>query len=326
MKNVPIAGTVSSAEITRNFGYWQDQVARGPLTITHHGRPRCVLTTIDAWNAVSGAGQGDTAGAERELEYHFLIEHMDSGLVVIDDQLRLIEASSLAALLLGRPVGELIGASIEEIMAPFGFGVVAAALRHVSQTGEETLFDLPLAAHDHSHLRVRALLWPRGIALILRVQKDENEQLRYVEHLALEKARQAHGLTTAARITVRGTIATVEAGFATMVGLPAERIAGVRLVDLVAVPERATARNAIETVLSGQVDTQSFDSRLLTNNGAELPVHIALAPLATGYAIGGAVMIVSAIGARAPVSAEISAPDHPAAEKATVRSRRGRSS
>lgn len=286
------AGTVSSAEITRNFGYWQSQTAKGPLAITHHGRPRCVLMTMDDWSAATGIEQDkDVSGLRRELEYHFLTEHMDGGLVVLDDQLCIREISSLAAVLLRRPATEVMGHSIEEIMPQFV--LAAGALRHVLRTGEETQFDLPVEGRGHDHLRVRAFLWPRGVALILRASQEDVQDNRLAEHLALEKALTAHGVVISARLTVRGTIASAEPSLAALIDLPPEKITGARLVDLVAIPERTAVRRAVELALNGQGDIQRFDTRLLTNHGTEVPVRITIAPLTAGYAVGGAVMVLT---------------------------------
>lgn len=36
--------TVSAADVIRNFGLWQERALAGPITITHHGRARTVLS------------------------------------------------------------------------------------------------------------------------------------------------------------------------------------------------------------------------------------------------------------------------------------------
>ena len=64
----PTVQTVSSAELTRNFAYWQDRAMHGPVTITYHGRPRYVLLAAESWDAERSISDGENA--KRELEYH----------------------------------------------------------------------------------------------------------------------------------------------------------------------------------------------------------------------------------------------------------------
>jgi PAS domain-containing protein len=248
--------------------------------------------TMDTWSAATGSEVGSGwPGTRRDLEYHFLTEHLDGGFIVVDERLCINEISSLAAVLLHRPTTELMGQSIEEVMAPFGFA--GGALRHVLRTGEETHFDLPIEGREHSHLRVRAFLWPRGVAMILRACQEDRDYSRLAEHLALEKALATLGQSISARLTVRGTIASADPGLASLIGVPSERIAGARLVDLVTMSQRTAARGAIEQVLTGRSDAQRLDTILLTNHGTELPVRIAIAPLGAGAAIGGAMMVLT---------------------------------
>jgi PAS domain S-box-containing protein len=293
---------VTAAEITRNFGLWQDRAAQGPLIVTHHGRPRCVLLAIDAYQAMTGApsGPGDAADGEgdtgrHELEYSLLAEHMEGGFVTLDDSLRIRGASSIGALLLGQAAEHLVGHPIEEIVGSSGFGPALAGLRRVLRTGEEAQFDLRLLVGDHRNLRVRAFPWPGGAALILRANEeyDVDERAR-AEEQALEEARVAHGAIAIVSLTVRATIALVEPGFTSMSGFAAERLTGVRFTDLLALSARREAREAIERVLGGENRAESFSSRLLVNSGEELPVRIALASRSEGFSVGGAMMIITA--------------------------------
>ena len=42
--------TVSALELQRNVGQVQDMALKEPVSITHHGRPRTVLMSIDEYN------------------------------------------------------------------------------------------------------------------------------------------------------------------------------------------------------------------------------------------------------------------------------------
>ena len=40
---------ISSSEFQRNFGLWQDEAVKAPLTITRHGRDRLVLLSAEEY-------------------------------------------------------------------------------------------------------------------------------------------------------------------------------------------------------------------------------------------------------------------------------------
>ncbi len=263
----------------------------GPVTITYHGRPRYVLLAAESWDAEQAPGEKN--GAQRELAYQFLVEHMDGGLLVTDTELNVTDASSAAALILGRLPAALIGAPITEALPAASHATLLSSLRHVLRSGEQAQFDLALDEEGGSRLRVRAVPWVEGVALLIRVSYDGDEEARLAEQSALEKARLAHGRIEVVRLTVRGTISLAEGEFARLVGLPLERVLGLRFVDLLAVQDRASAREAIERVLGGRSEAEAFDARLLCKGAEEMGARISIAPLASGYAVGGAIVIVT---------------------------------
>lgn len=285
------AQTVSSAELTRNFAYWQDRAAHGPVTITYHGRPRYVLLAAESWDAEHAVGERESN--QRELEYKFLVEHMDGGLLVADPELKITDVSSAAALILGHTQTALVGAPITDALPTSTHVTLLSSLRHVLRSGEQAQFDLTLDEGNGTRLRVRAVPWVEGVALLVRVSYENDEEARLAEQTALEKARVAHGRIEVIRLSVRGTVTVAEIEFAKLVGLARERILGLRFVDLLAVPDRTVARDAVEKVLSGRSEAEAFDARLLSGGSEEIGARISIAPLASGYAVGGAIVIVT---------------------------------
>ena len=294
MHSVEQKDSVTSAEITRNFGYWQERAQHQPLTITHHGRPRYVLVSNDRWREVSQADQGERPTPDQgALEFALLMKHMDGGLVIIDNDMKVIQSSSEATLLLGHPSGKVIGRQIDEILPQVGCGPAIACIRHVSRTGEETHFELPGETPQHPPLRIKAFLWPNGVALIVRVFHDRDSDKIAVDSEALDRACAAHGYIATVKLTVRGTIAQLDASFAALTGLAHGQLKGTRFADLTVPASRAAVRDAIEAVLEGSAASRAFGSRILTNAGIEVPVRISIAPIASGFAISGAVMLIT---------------------------------
>ena len=75
--------SVPAAELTRNFGLWQDRSAHGPVFVTHHGRPRVVLMSISTFEGLgkvpptpSAIGMDPVTG--------LLLDRLDEGFVAFD--------------------------------------------------------------------------------------------------------------------------------------------------------------------------------------------------------------------------------------------------
>jgi PAS domain-containing protein len=287
---------VSSADLIRNFSYWQHRAALGPLTVTYHGKPRYILVAKDAWDAVTHDGPVGAIGDGRALEYDFLVEHMDGGLLLLDSELAIYEASTSAALLLGRTRSELEAQPLRNILPLSVAGAVVEHLRDVLRDGEQSQFDLRWDGPGDARLRVRAFPWVRGVAMILRVHYANDENIRLAEHSALDMARRAHGGVSIVRMTLRGTIAMVDAELTAQLGLSRDQLLGLRFVDLLDLKDRPTTREAIEQVLGGVLDSAVIEVDMLSNKGGKLKSRVAMAPLIEGYAIGGAILLLTPRG------------------------------
>jgi len=287
---------VSSADLIRNFSYWQHRAALGPLTVTYHGKPRYILVAKDAWDAATHDGPAGAPADARELEYDFLVEHMDGGLLLLDTELAIYEASTSAALLLGRSRSELEAQPLRSILPPAVAGAVAEHLRDVLRDGEQSQFDLRWDGPGDTRLRVRAFPWVRGVAMILRVHHANDENMRLAEHSAFEKARVAHGGVSTVRMTLRGTIAMVDSELTAQLGFSRDRLLGLRFVDLLDLKDRPRAREVIEQVLSGERDSAVVEVDMLSNEGSKLRSRVAMAPLIEGYATGGAILVITPRG------------------------------
>ena len=56
---------VSSAELVRQFGRWQDEATIQPVLVTHHGRGRVVLVSAAHYDELMAGGAGDSVTAHR---------------------------------------------------------------------------------------------------------------------------------------------------------------------------------------------------------------------------------------------------------------------
>ncbi|MBU3076618.1 PAS domain-containing protein [Sphingomonas quercus] len=284
---------VSAAEITRNFGMWQDRAAQGPLVVTHHGRPRVMMLAVEHYEELA-AGHGPAA-EEEDLEsarLSVVLGQIGSAFAAFDTELRFVRLNAAAVAHFGQPEERLIGRTPEEVFTGRE-AMIAGHLREALRTGEEMQVDLPAGPNGERLLRMRLFPYPGGVGVTFRnVAGLRNAERAEQEHAALAQARVTHGGVGVGRLGPRATFEHVEEPLAQMAGFAPERLGGVRFTDLLSLPSRAAASDAIEAVLTGQ-GARAFDSIMLVNGGGELPVRIALAELRDGFAISGAVVMVS---------------------------------
>lgn len=289
--------SVSAAEITRNFGMWQDRAAQGPLIVTHHGRPRVALVSIEDYETLSGGEALPGAGAgHAEAELAILLDHIHPAFVAFDDQLRFRRINAAARAYWAQPDQALIGLSLAEAFPAIEDELIVAQLTRALRTREHVQFDAPSQRYPERMLRFRMFAYPDGVAAIFSDVANEVEELQAAAvAAAMIAARAVHRQVGIGRLSVRGTFAAIEQPLADLVGFDIARLMGVRLSEILAVNQRVAANEEVEAVLTGS-GPRTFDSAMLVNGGGELPVRIALAEIREGFAISGAALLLTPVG------------------------------
>jgi PAS domain S-box-containing protein len=267
---------VTSAEVVRNFGRWQDKVVRNPVVVTNHGRPRCVLLSTELFDSMM-SGSVPVGDADRTaLEHAVLSERMDDGFVAMDASLAIVSSNAIGAMMLACPRELLIGASLLDILPTIRSGPGESQLRRTIRSGEDGHF---FAAGAGCEFRVHAFPWPGGVAVTFRRSTVEDGiEKRMLEASSLRQALETHGLIGMAEVSVRGTFVSVDPAFADIAGFAADRLRGSRLVDILAFTDRGHAADAVERTLSSQTPT-TFVSTLLRETGERRAIRISLAVL-----------------------------------------------
>ncbi len=291
--NVSTGQFVSAAEITRNFGLWQDRAAQRPLIVTHHGRPRVVMLSIADYDALAVQDHVTTASVDADARLSGVLDHLISGFVAFDEDLRFRRVNVVAAAYFERSEENLLGQPLEDAVPALQSGLIVSQLRHVLRTGEEVSFDAPVQLHHDRLMRFRLFPYPGGVAALFTNVAEQLDRLRdAAEQVSLTAARDVHGGVGVGRLSVRGTFAEVEGSLAAMAGLDRMKLLGVRLSDLLALNRRVAAGEEIETVLSGG-GPRVLDSMMLVNGGSDLPIRIALAEIREGFAVAGATVMIT---------------------------------
>lgn len=283
---------VSAAEITRHFGSWQDRAGQGPLIVTHHGRPRCVLLSMEDWQGPGATGLGG-AEARAAVEHDLLSERIDALFLTVDGAGRIRGANGRAALHLGRPRSALQGLALADVAPWWHEGPVAAQLQRTLRTGEDGRLTVPFG---DVRARVDIFAWTEGAALLIRpIEAEDRLDHGLARAAAVEGAAAAHGRIAMVELTPRGTIRRVDEAFASLSGFRPDRLPGVRLTDLLTVATRVAVGQAAESAL-GEARATAIDADLLVNGGDTQRVRIALSPLTEDYTVAGAIAIVTPAG------------------------------
>jgi len=270
---------VTSAEIVRNFGTWQDKVVRNPVVVTNHGRPRCVLLSTELFDSMMSDGVPTDSADRTAVEHAVLTERMDDGFIALDASLNIVSSNAVGAMMLACPRELLIGTSLLDILPTIRSGPGESQLRRTIRSGEDGHF---FTTGPTSEFRVHAFPWPSGVAVTFRRSTVEDGiEKRMLQASSLQQALQTHGLIGTAEVSVRGTFVSVDETFADITGFAADRLLGSRLVDILAFADRANASDAVERTLASQVPS-SFVSTLLRETGERRTIRFSLAVLIDG--------------------------------------------
>lgn len=292
----PNATSVTSAEFVRKFGRWQDRAATRPVFVTHHGRRRLVMLSVDSYRALTGGEQIVRPDGAAEAKLATLADSVTQGFLAFDGELRFVSVNPVAAAYLRTTRAAMIGQPIPEHLSDLAKSLVHGALLRAIRAGESGSFDVPSLAYPGQWLHFQTFPYGEGAACLFRNITDEVEARRGADaRAALLSAIEAHGGIGHARLTARGTFAAVDATLAEMAGFAPESLAHVRMTDILPLALRVAAGGQIEAVLSGG-GPRAFDSALMVNKGGERRVRIALAELRGGHPGEGATMVVTATG------------------------------
>lgn len=290
MNQSPSQLYVTAAEITRNFGMWQDRASLGPVVVTHHGRARCVLLSANSYERLSMPSDPDLpVGGQDGLLMQVLAERIDMAFIVLDQHFHICETNTAAAILLGARRDDLLSRPLQDLWPDFENSVAEAQIRRAMRTGDTVQVRVRVGTQS---IDVKAFPWPGGLGLLVRAT-DRDEQIEDATARAstIDRLLALDGRMGMVRLSARGTIAEADASFCAMIQIPVERLSGARLPDLALRDSRAAVSGLIEETFSGSGEGRC-DTVLIDNDGREIPVHMTFAAIRDGLGSGGALVMV----------------------------------
>ena len=291
---LPPEQLVTSSDLVRHFGLWQERAARAPLYILHRGRPRFVLTSIETMDALCAAHAPDAAApAAAAIDATALLDGMRDLVVLAAGDGTIIASSRTARAHFGATVAP--GAAIDGVAPLSARAFLTDAIRRVLASGIGDRLDIPSAAREGRMLTLAIEPAGTGVALFAQDGTPEREAAyALASAYALDAALLATTGVACVTINPRGYAVDPSAALSAMTGLTRDALAMIRFVALAEIGARVALGEAIERALAGEAPAP-LQFSLLVNRADPVTVRIGLAPLRLGAAIEGvaAVMVVA---------------------------------
>lgn len=284
---------VTSSDLVRHFGVWQERAVRAPLYILHRGRPRFVLASVETMNALCAAHPpAPPPGAASPIDAAVLLDGMRELVVVAAADGTIIASSRTARAHFGASVTP--GEAVDQVTTPAARAFLIETIRRVQATGAGSRLEIPSAARDGRTLLLT--IEPAGTGIVLFAQ-DSTPERDAAHALGETRACDAAMLSATgvacATINLRGYPVDPGAALSAMTGLTRDALAMIRFVALAEVAGRVALGAAIEQAMAGATP-EPLRVDLLVNRGNPIALKIGLAPLYVGATIAGATAVLVA--------------------------------
>ncbi len=247
------SNSVSAADISRNFGEWQSRALSAPVTITHHGRARLVLMSIEECERLRQAAGAPGAGGawQGETHLHAVINQMRDGFLSFSDDLKIADANVAAELHLGVDRDRLVGQDLRDVVPRSRASIVWDHLCWVQRTRQPSEHQLRSVIHEGRRMSFRLFPYGEaGVAMIFNSLEPAEEAGRLTRRFrALEALVRAGPDTALIRLNARGEVGATDPAFLNMTGFSEQQLLGLLLLDIVEPGSRTIFSRALNRTL-----------------------------------------------------------------------------
>ncbi len=285
---------VSAADFIRGFANWRLQSARKPVVVTHHGKDAHVLISLDDYRRLDHDPAATAATTDRlQDSLAGVVASIRDGVILIDRQWRIAAVNPAASDMVELACAALIGADLMTALPRLKDSLLTQHVIRLIDHRERFSGEVPDILRPRQWLRVDLIPAPIGGAIVLRDVSGAMEDIAVcAARQAMLDAVEADGGIGHARISVREAIETANDTLTALLGVDAGAIRRVRFSALLAVGQRASFTEALETVFrSGQ--PVRIASQIVTRDGLAIDVTLAIAEVRGPYASDGAVVLVT---------------------------------
>jgi prevent-host-death family protein len=288
--------SVSAGDISRNFGLWQERAFKGPVIVTHHGRPRVVIVSAERYATFKGDDFfQDETGVDVKFETALsaVLDNTTEDFISFNDSLIIIAINRVFEATFGLIASHVVGHAFEEVFPRAAQSTIGEQLRRALKTGEVIEFASSATTEDGRYYSYRAFPYPSGVAVLIenRTAERESRVERQIAN-ALKTALAESPFVCTIQLNVRGFIREADAAFVKLSGFTAGELDGFRLVDVILPKDRADVTATLEDVLQ-KGEPRVFTAALLVKGHTEQRVEISAAPILGEAMCEGVVAVIN---------------------------------
>jgi len=290
--------SVSAADISRNFGEWQSKAMVKPVVITHHGRARLVLQSIDEFER---RGAGAPCAADEESQHttarlRSILGQIQEGFFAIDPDFRLTDVNRVGELYFGVAREDMIGKDLRDMVPETRRSLAWDYMRRVLQSGEAADSNVRSTVRPGSTINIRAFPYANGVGVIF-ANMTAQEEARLIQSWwrALLAAVHIDPSVALIRLDMRGGIAAVDENFCAMTGFGEEQLLTLLLAEIVPQHERIALGRAINEAMRDR-GAKIVNLNIMTKDGAERRLKLSLSPILAEPVPEGLVVVVTDLG------------------------------
>ncbi|MBW6522378.1 hypothetical protein KZ810_02605 [Sphingomonas sp. RHCKR47] len=234
---------VTSSELVRAFGLWQERASRHPVYVVHRGRPRLVLLSIEIMDAL--CSRTETPEVSSEEQVAALIDNYEEAVILLDHSAIITHVNRAGRARFtsakeGRPLADLSGR---------GSALIGSTVKRVIKSGTSETLHISSPDRPGRELTIAIDAIPGGCMVVARDATAVEELFdSELGREAIVDAIEASGRTATFRLNQRATLVEPRAAFAAMIGATLEHLHGTRLMALIAVSDRQRVSKMIEHV------------------------------------------------------------------------------
>ncbi len=275
---------------------------QAPVRVTHHGRPRAMLISIDQYEKM---GDGGVVAANAELParelagaLRSLLHGMTEGFIALDDQLRMVAVNPVIEAFLGETEADLLGRHVSSLEDGERAAVFTDRYRWVQRTGEPASFLAKTMLQDREQtLSVRAFPYRGGVGVIyVNVTRQELMKDALAASEAESKALEAHPNVGAATLNALGFFVGVNPGFEGLAGFGLNQLVDLRLVDLVRASDRLALSQGMNALLQFRSELYVGEVQLMARDGLVQTVTISMARKMRDQVCAGFAVVITPKG------------------------------
>jgi len=266
-----------------------------PIVITHHGRPRLILQSLDGYvglDFLSAADRPRSSELRTTAKLRGILGQIQEGFIAFDAEFLIADVNRVAELYLGFAREDLIGRDIRDLIPATVDSLVWGHIVRVLRTGEACEFNARSTVHPDASMAMRAFPYDDGVGMIFsNTTRDDQAQAEQQWWRAIQAAAAADPLAAIIRLNVRGGIEYADENFCTMTGFSEGELKTYLLTEIVHPQERLILARAINECLR-QASLKPLIVRLLTREGAERDLKLTMGSVFEGLLPQGLVIRV----------------------------------